>query len=419
MADKWEGGQKFEKARELTFELLDSLQKLQQTQNIEVALRVYGHQSPVPPQDCSDSKLEVSFGDNTINLIRDKLSSIKPKGTTPIAYSLAKCENDFPDCDDCRNIIILITDGLEMCNGDPCEISLSLQKKGVALKPYIIGIDIDPNKVEILDCIGNYFDAANVSEFRQAINTIVSQVTNLTSVRVNLLDKFGKPTETNVVMSFHDHSSGDVRYTYMHTMAKNGTPDTIFLDILSVYDLKVHTIPPVYKDSIALTEGILNVVNVPAPQGTLYVDIKGGDPADSEVKCIVRKAGLSETLHILNAEKYQKLLIGLYDLEILTTPKTYINAISIDQSKTRKISIPEPGTVIINFRTPSFGTLIHENGDILTNIIDFTPDNSHYKMRLQPGYYRVVYRESASTSARKTAEFKFRVKEGDFVVENL
>ncbi|MCF0206466.1 MAG: hypothetical protein HUK15_03465, partial [Bacteroidales bacterium] len=62
MSGKWEGTQKFGKARELLFELLDSLEDMQKNKRIEMALRVYGHQSPVPPQDCSDSKLEVSFG---------------------------------------------------------------------------------------------------------------------------------------------------------------------------------------------------------------------------------------------------------------------------------------------------------------------------------------------------------------------
>ncbi len=418
MSDSWEGGQKFAKARELMFELLDSLENTQKEQQVEVALRIYGHQSPVPPQDCSDSKLEVNFGENTIGLIRDKLMSVTPKGTTPIAYSLGKSEEDFPDADS-RNIIILVTDGIEMCNGDPCEVSASLQKKGVALKPYIIGVDIDINQADILGCVGNYFDAANERQFKQAINTIVSEVTNFTSVKVNLLDSNGNPTETNVAMSFHDTKSGSVRYSYMHTMNAQGEPDTIFLDVLSQYNLKVHTVPPVYKHNITISEGKLNVIDVPAPQGSLVVDIKGDDPEDANVKCIIRETGLPNTIHTLDAEKKQKLIVGLYDLEILTTPRTYVNGVKIEQSKLRKINIEQPGTVIINFRNPSLGTLLHEKGDILTDIYEFSPEKTHYKLRLQPGYYRIVYREQQSKSARNSAEFKFRVKEGEMNVQNL
>ena len=419
MIERWEGEQKFEKAKKLMFELLDSLEIIQKEQKLEVALRVYGHQSPVPPPDCFDSKLEVSFGESTIGLIKDKLKTIEPRGTTPIAYSLGQSEADFPLCNDCRNIIVLITDGLEMCHGDPCEVSTALQKKGIVLKPYIIGVNIDIKLVDLLECMGNYFNAANENEFRQAINTIISQVTNLTSVQVNLLDTSGKPIETNVVMSFHDNFSGDIRYTYMHTLNNTGKPDTIYLDILSTYDLKVHTIPPVFKDSIRLEEYKHNIIEVPAPQGTLFVDIQGENPLNSNFKCILQKSGIPQTIYVIDADKRQKLITGIYDLEILTMPRIYVDAVKIEQSKVNKIEIPEPGDVVINFRNPSYGTLLHEYGDILTNLFDFTPEQTHYKLRLQPGYYRVVYREKKHFKSINTGEAKFRVTSGDFIIENL
>lgn len=419
MIETWEGEQKFIKAKELMFELLDSLEIIQDDENMEVALRVYGHQSPVPPPDCLDSKLEVAFGANTIGLIKDKLNTIEPKGTTPIAYSLGQSEADFPECDDCRNIIILITDGIEMCQGDPCEVSLALQKKGVVLKPYIVGVDIDVNLANVLDCMGNYFNAADEQEFKQAINTIVAQVTNLTTVTVNLLDTDGKPLETNAVMSFHDNLSGDIRYTYMHTMNNQGNPDTIYLDLLSVYDLKVHTIPARYKDSIILKEGVHNIIDVPAPQGVLFVDIQGDTAINSNIKCIVRNAGIPETLYILDADKKQKLITGLYNIEVLTMPRLYFDAVEIEQSGLNHIIIPEPGEVIINFKSPSYGTLLHERGDVLTNLYDFKPGQTHYKFRLQPGYYRIVFREKDKHQSINTSETKFRVKSGDFRIENL
>lgn len=419
MMQQWEGGLKIVKAKELLNELLDSLASVQKTQDLEVAFRVYGHQSPDHLMDCFDSKLEVSFGANTIGMIKDRLKTIQATGTTPIAYSLGKAEYDFPECSDCRNIIILITDGLEMCDGVPCEVSVALQKKGVVLKPYIIGIDIDIRVSDLLSCMGNYFDASSEKEFKRAINTIVGQVTNLTSVQVNLLDTNGKPTETNVAMSFHDNFSGDIRYTYMHTLNNTGQPDTIYLDILSIYDLKVHTIPPVYLDSIKLEEGIHNIISVPAPQGYLFVDIDGVAPENSQIKCIVRQTGLPQTMYILDADKKQKLITGLYDLEILTTPRTYVDAVLIEQSKTKKITIPEPGDLIINFKNPAFASLLYEKGDVLTNLYDFTPDKTHYKFRLQPGYYRIIFREQRHSKSTNTGEFKFRIKSGEFRVENL
>jgi Ca-activated chloride channel family protein len=344
---------------------------------------------------------------------------IEPKGTTPIAYSLGQSENDFPVCNDCRNIIILITDGMEMCHGDPCEVSIALQKKGITLKPYIIGVDIDVKIIDLLKCMGNYFNAANADEFRQAIKTIVAQVTNMTSVQVNLLDTENRPVETNVAMSFHDNLSGNIRYTYMHTMNETGRPDTIYLDVLSVYDLKVHTIPPVFLDSIRLYENRHNIIAVPAPQGALLVDIAGNNPANSDIKCIIRRSGLPKTLYTIDADKRQKLLTGLYDVEVLTIPRTYFNAVEIEQSRVTKLEIAEPGDVIINFKSPAYGTLLYEYGDILTNLYDFIPEKTHYKLRLQPGYYRIVYREQQHVKSVNASETKFRVQPGATIIENL
>ena len=140
MTAQWESDAKINIARRILISMIDSLQHID---NVQMALRVYGHQSPVPPQDCGDTKLEVPFEKNNAAIIRQRLRFITPKGTTPIANSLAACADDFPPCPDCRNIIILITDGMEECHGDPCAVSEDLQRRGIILKPFIIGIGID------------------------------------------------------------------------------------------------------------------------------------------------------------------------------------------------------------------------------------------------------------------------------------
>ncbi|HRN38627.1 MAG TPA: hypothetical protein PLL18_17090, partial [Flavobacteriales bacterium] len=46
--------------------LLESLSPLEGMPNLELALRIYGHQTRIEPgkQDCDDTKLEVPFGKN-------------------------------------------------------------------------------------------------------------------------------------------------------------------------------------------------------------------------------------------------------------------------------------------------------------------------------------------------------------------
>lgn len=110
MAGRWQSDIKFNIARRLFVKMLDSLKSVP---DLQIALRVYGHQHHYPPQVCTDSKLEVPFASNNVPRIKEVLERLRPNGTTPIAYSLEQSVNDFPPCDNCRNIVVLITDGIE------------------------------------------------------------------------------------------------------------------------------------------------------------------------------------------------------------------------------------------------------------------------------------------------------------------
>jgi Ca-activated chloride channel family protein len=138
MNGKWEGSTKIKLAREILGEAIDDLAG---TPNLEVALRVYGHQSPITPtfQDCDDTKLEVPFGPDNYSRIKSFVNRVEPKGTTPIARSLEAAADDFPD-KNARNIIILITDGLEACDQFPCEVARRLKEKEINVTPFVVGL---------------------------------------------------------------------------------------------------------------------------------------------------------------------------------------------------------------------------------------------------------------------------------------
>ncbi len=108
MLGRWQSDTKFNIAKKIISEMLDSIANLRYT---EFALRVYGHQNQYPPQVCSDTKLEVPFAAGNAGKIKTRLRTITPKGTTPLAYSLEQSAKDFPPCSNCRNIVVLITDG--------------------------------------------------------------------------------------------------------------------------------------------------------------------------------------------------------------------------------------------------------------------------------------------------------------------
>lgn len=411
MFGRWESGMKIEIAKKLLSELLDSLQNVE---NLQMAFRVYGHQSPFisgSQRDCKDTKLEVAFGNGNVPKIRSALKAVEPKGTTPIAYSLEQSAGDFPPCNNCRNMIILITDGLEECDGDPCKISAALQAKGIILKPFVIGIGLDDDYLDKFNCIGTFFDASSESSFRNVLNVVISQALNPTTVQVNLIDVHGNPTETDVPMTFYESASGMERYNLVHTMNHRGLPDTLSIDALTDYRIKVHTVPSVEKDSIELTPGIHNVIAIDAPQGDLELKVQGKNEYD-ELGAIVRQTGEMNTLQVQGFEGTQRYLVGKYDLEVLSLPRVIIKDVEISQSHTTTVEIPGPGIANILKKTKGIGAVFLRGKNSMTKVLTLTPENLQENIVLQPGDYKVVFRPINSKKAFYTTEHDFTITSG-------
>lgn len=408
MYGNWESDKKINIARKYLTQLIDSLENVP---NVKLALRVYGHQKDIPPQDCSDTKLEVPFKDNNAPEIRQKLKYLIPRGTTPIANSLTLAEGDFPPCSNCRNIIILITDGIEACDGDPCQASMSLQKKGIVLKPFIIGIGIDPNFEKTFECVGQFYNTPNEQKFSEVLEVVITKALNSTTAQVNLLDIYGKPTETDVNITFFDSYSGKVRYNFVHSLNYKGNPDTLIIDPLVTYNLVVQTIPAVTKSDVKLSEGNHNTIGIDAPQGMLTIFSQGMN-FYKDLKILVRQAGKSEIINIQTCGQTEKYLVGNYDLEVLSLPRIEVKNVGIDQSSTTKVEIPKPG--IANFSLPSagFASLYQETSDTLKWIYNFEQQNKRPSLILQPGDYRVIYRPKNTKESVYTTKKQFTIKSG-------
>jgi len=409
MVGQWDGMRKIDVAREILLDMVDSLEQMP---NVEMGLRVYGHQSPVSPQDCSDTKLEVPFSPNNASRIRQKLKFINPKGTTPIARSLELAPDDFPPCGNCRNIILLITDGVEACDGDPCLVSQRLQKRGIILKPFVIGIGNDPGFRETFNCIGEYYDAPSKEQFREALNVIITQALNSTSAQVNLLDTNHRPTETNSNVVFYDRYSGVIRYNMIHTLNNKGNPDTLTLDHMSTYQVVAQTIPPVKLDSIKMISGRHNIIGIDTPQGYMHVRTTRGKSYDSE-KILVKRANDSKTINIQEIGNVGKYLVGSYDLEIPIYPLMVVEDVEIKQSYTTTVEIPAPGHVSFSAQQPGAGALyqLTPEGDQVW-VLNLQENSKSQSYLLQPGSYRVVFRRGDIKSTSLTVVRDFHVGQG-------
>ncbi|MEE4116030.1 MAG: VWA domain-containing protein [Marinilabiliaceae bacterium] len=408
MAGEWGSDKKINTARKFLGRTIDSLSTFP---NVEMALRVYGHQSVVPPQDCNDTRLEVAFAPDNAYRIKRKMLSLAPKGTTPIANSLAAAGGDFPPRENCRNVVILITDGIEACDGDPCAVAMELQRKGILLKPFIIGIGLDPSFEKSFECLGNVYNASSEERFGEILDIVVTHALTETTLQVNLLDAYGLPSETNVPVTFYNRNTGGIKYNFVHTLNHRGNPDTMRIDPLIEYRLKAHTIPPVVLDSLLMAPGKHNIAALDAPQGTLKVVQKKGFQY-RDLKFIVREHGKMETLNRQLMFEDQKYITGSYDLEIPTLPVSRLNNINIRQSELTTVTLPQPGVVTILSGTEGICELFVERDGDLEYIYTVKTADKTDSIVLLPGYYRVIFRPIHSKQSHYTVVKRFSIESG-------
>ena len=418
MYGMWGTGNKIDIAKKLMGEFLDSLQN---TPKLEIALRCYGHQTPFKPnRNCKDSKLEVPFAKAATNskLIKERINKLTPTGTTPIAYSLGECGNDFTPCENCRNVVILITDGIEECNGDPCAVSLALQKKGIFLRPFVIGVGLDVKFADVFGCMGKFYDVSNEANFKAVLKLVLIEAVSQTTVQVNLLDSYKKPAETDVTMTFYNQNTGEVLYNYLHTLNHRGNPDTIILDPNLTYKMVVHTIPPQVKENITLQKGKHNIISLDAPQGYLNLQTEGVNIYKS-LSCLVRKGGEMNTLVVQDFGNTEKFIVGKYDLEILTLPRVRLQGIEIKQSSTNTVKIPSAGVLSLNKGGFGNGSIYLEDGKKIDWVCNLNENQQTEVFYLQPGNYRVEFKLKTQPESEKTIERKFTIESNKTKAVNL
>jgi Ca-activated chloride channel family protein len=411
MKNEWKGGTKWNTATNALIEIADSISTIG---DVEMGLRVFGHLYPEPDKNCRDTRLEVSFDTGNILKLKKKLEEIRPKGITPLVYSIEKCATDFGTSQS-RKILIIITDGEDACNRDPCSLQKILEDNGVVLRPFIIGMNLQSNIFQQMNCMGKIINTSNRDEFITALNTTVLESISKTTLQVNLNDAAGKPTETDVNMSFYDSETDKLTYDFYHTINSRGLPDTISLSPVVKYKLIIHTVPPIVKDSIVLKRNAHNVIQVSAPQGFLNFKLQGSTSqvhATDRIKCLLRKPGNQETIQVQRINTKEKYITGTYELEVLTLPRLYLKGLKIDQSKTTDVLIPAPGILTINKSFEAYGGIFMIENGAMKKIYDLHLKERQETIAIQPGKYHLVYRSKNARTIHTSVDKEFEIQSG-------
>ncbi|WP_440995891.1 vWA domain-containing protein [Arhodomonas sp. SL1] len=164
-----EGEAKITIAREVINGLLDDLPEGQ-----ELGLTVYGHREK---GNCADIETMVEPGPDTRGAIRSAIAGINPKGKTPLSAAVRAAAESLKYEEE-KATVILVSDGRETCDLDPCEVGRDLESLGVDFTAHVVGFDVaEPEARAQLQCLaentgGRFLTAATAGELSRALEEV-------------------------------------------------------------------------------------------------------------------------------------------------------------------------------------------------------------------------------------------------------
>lgn len=141
----------------------------------QVGFLVYGHKGnnteAGKPESCVGIDLLSPIGQVQFESFSGTLDQFQPTGWTPIAAALTKAGEAFVGKEDAVNRIIMVSDGIETCEGDPVAVAQQLHNDGLAIQISVIGFDIAEGSADqaqlrkIAEVTnGEYFDAKTADD---------------------------------------------------------------------------------------------------------------------------------------------------------------------------------------------------------------------------------------------------------------
>jgi Ca-activated chloride channel homolog len=145
--------------------------------NVQVGLEVYGHRRK---DDCNDIEVLSPVGTASKDTLIKQIQAINPKGKTPITNSLELAAEQLKAVEE-ETTIVLISDGQETCEADPCAALKALKDQGIKVKAHVVGFGVTKEEQAQLSCIaeagqGKYFTARNANQLKAALSEVKQAV---------------------------------------------------------------------------------------------------------------------------------------------------------------------------------------------------------------------------------------------------
>ncbi len=134
----------------------------------------YGHRRK---GDCEDIETLADVGVEREKVI-DALRALSPRGKTPLSKSVEHAATQLNYTRQAATVI-LVSDGLETCDADPCALARTLEANGLDFTVHVVGFDVTEQERKGLSCIaqetgGSFFAADNADELTQALGDVAA-----------------------------------------------------------------------------------------------------------------------------------------------------------------------------------------------------------------------------------------------------
>lgn len=329
----------------------------------ELAMRAYGHRRK---NDCSDTELVLPWQSpgEFKNQVGSFLRNVNPTGKTPISRSLKAALKDFGDR---QGSIILISDGIETCDEDPCELLKLWREKNIRISVHVVGLGLDEKSKEAMQCLASaagttYRDANSAEELAKGLKDIREKIGSI-GLKIIGKDANGEQLwpEGRLLQD------GEVKYD-VTSRSRNGVEPGNYLLEVGVRTQNGDLYQPITKEiSVADNRDTVVEVTVPRPPSVRAKFIDRGET--------VRGALISayqEDKEVFRFRWKDEVFLDEGSYEFRTEVNS-ANTLSLEEtfkagdSKELVFEMVQTVKVMIRFETSGKKEHLRENADLLQN----------------------------------------------------
>ena len=164
-----DGRAKLEIAREALTSVLAGIPA-----DTKLGLMAYGHREK---GSCEDIELVVAPAPGTAAAIAEAANTMQFLGKTPLTEAVRRAAAELKSTEE-KATVILITDGVETCEADPCALGAELESSGVDFTAHVVGFGLSAEEGATVACLaentgGKYIQAKDAGSLVEALKTTV------------------------------------------------------------------------------------------------------------------------------------------------------------------------------------------------------------------------------------------------------